>query len=154
MKGLASDEKDAVPPKATKDKSSKARRPQPLIKLVMRRSLFSFTFQYACIHALCTQPKKMSTHLYYTYIVSLASALSIISVFARALSSTWCFCPLFTGWKVLSEVSLDLYYMQQHGLFRRWEKVVRLHSHLVYRTLMKELKLILFQKTVTHTIQM
>lgn len=36
--------KDGLPPKSAKDKSKKARRPQPLIKLVMRRyrsSLFS-----------------------------------------------------------------------------------------------------------------
>ncbi|KAK4382845.1 Serine/threonine-protein kinase STY13 [Sesamum angolense] len=38
VKDSSSEEKDAVPSKATKDKSSKTRRPQPLIKLVMRRS--------------------------------------------------------------------------------------------------------------------
>ncbi|KAF3616363.1 putative protein phosphatase 2C 47-like [Capsicum annuum] len=37
-KDLNSESKDATPSKSSKDKSSKTRRPQPLIKLVMRRS--------------------------------------------------------------------------------------------------------------------
>ncbi|KAL8462763.1 hypothetical protein ACS0TY_033692 [Phlomoides rotata] len=52
VKGLASEEKDTVPPKATKDKSSKTRRPQPLIKLVMRRLESSFrSFSRPVLHA-------------------------------------------------------------------------------------------------------
>lgn len=39
VKDSGSDSKDANPTKPSKDKSSKSRRPQPLIKLVMRRSL-------------------------------------------------------------------------------------------------------------------
>ncbi|KAI3447278.1 hypothetical protein Pfo_003943 [Paulownia fortunei] len=50
VKDLSSEEKDAVP--AKKDKSSKARRPQPLIKLVMRRLESSFrSFSRPVLHA-------------------------------------------------------------------------------------------------------
>lgn len=44
LRDSTSDEKDAAPAKATKDKSAKTRRPQPLIKLVMRRLYSSFSF--------------------------------------------------------------------------------------------------------------
>uniref|UniRef100_A0A5B6YHF8 SH3 domain-containing protein n=1 Tax=Davidia involucrata TaxID=16924 RepID=A0A5B6YHF8_DAVIN len=44
--------KDSLPPKATKDKSQKTRRPQPLIKLVMRRLESSFrSFSRPVLHA-------------------------------------------------------------------------------------------------------
>ncbi|KAK9268777.1 hypothetical protein L1049_000539 [Liquidambar formosana] len=44
--------KDALPPKASKDKSQKTRRPQPLIKLVMRRLESSFrSFSRPVLHA-------------------------------------------------------------------------------------------------------
>lgn len=44
--------KDGLPPKATKDKSPKTRRPQPLIKLVMRRLESSFrSFSRPMLHA-------------------------------------------------------------------------------------------------------
>ncbi|KAI4311803.1 hypothetical protein MLD38_036669 [Melastoma candidum] len=47
-----SDGKDALPPKPGKDKSSKAKRPQPLIKLVMRRLESSFrSFSRPVLHA-------------------------------------------------------------------------------------------------------
>ncbi|KAL8036593.1 hypothetical protein ABFX02_12G168900 [Erythranthe guttata] len=52
VKDLSSEEKDAVLPKASKDKSSKIRRPQPLIKLVMRRLESSFrSFSRPVLHA-------------------------------------------------------------------------------------------------------
>ncbi|KAI4371226.1 hypothetical protein MLD38_019488 [Melastoma candidum] len=51
-KDLISDGKDALPPKPGKDKSSKAKRPQPLIKLVMRRLESSFrSFSRPVLHA-------------------------------------------------------------------------------------------------------
>lgn len=37
LKGSSAEPNDSLPPKATKDKYQKTRRPQPLIKLVMRR---------------------------------------------------------------------------------------------------------------------
>ncbi|RVW55070.1 hypothetical protein CK203_067062 [Vitis vinifera] len=44
--------KDGLPPKATKDKSQKTRRPQPLIKLVMRRLESSFrNFSRPVLHS-------------------------------------------------------------------------------------------------------
>ncbi|XP_047970034.1 uncharacterized protein LOC125213496 isoform X1 [Salvia hispanica] len=52
MRDSTSDEKDAAPSKATKDKSAKTRRPQPLIKLVMRRLESSFrSFSRPVLHA-------------------------------------------------------------------------------------------------------
>ncbi|KAL1568103.1 hypothetical protein AAHA92_03507 [Salvia divinorum] len=52
MREMTSDEKDAAPPKTTKDKSAKTRRPQPLIKLVMRRLESSFrSFSRPVLHA-------------------------------------------------------------------------------------------------------
>ncbi|KAH6798551.1 SH3 domain-containing protein [Perilla frutescens var. frutescens] len=52
VKDSGSDEKDAGTQKATKDKSSKTRRPQPLIKLVMRRLESSFrSFSRPVLHA-------------------------------------------------------------------------------------------------------
>ncbi|XP_057981027.1 uncharacterized protein LOC131166454 isoform X2 [Malania oleifera] len=46
------DSKDGLPPKATKEKSQKTRRPQPLIKLVMRRLESSFrSFSRPVLHA-------------------------------------------------------------------------------------------------------
>lgn len=40
--------KDAPPPKPAKDKSQKTRRPQPLIKLVMRRSFSLLSLNECC----------------------------------------------------------------------------------------------------------
>ncbi|XP_042034645.1 uncharacterized protein LOC121781034 [Salvia splendens] len=52
MRDSNSDEKDAAPSKATNDKSAKTRRPQPLIKLVMRRLESSFrSFSRPVLHA-------------------------------------------------------------------------------------------------------
>ncbi|XP_073043882.1 uncharacterized protein [Primulina eburnea] len=52
VKDSGSEAKDAVPPKSSKDKSSKSRRPQPLIKLVMRRLESSFrSFSRPVLHA-------------------------------------------------------------------------------------------------------
>ncbi|KZV39204.1 hypothetical protein F511_29570 [Dorcoceras hygrometricum] len=52
VKDSGSETKDAVPPKSSKDKSSKSRRPQPLIKLVMRRLESSFrSFSRPVLHA-------------------------------------------------------------------------------------------------------
>ncbi|KAK6126643.1 hypothetical protein DH2020_039619 [Rehmannia glutinosa] len=52
VKDLTSEEKDIVQPKGKKDKSSKIRRPQPLIKLVMRRLESSFrSFSRPVLHA-------------------------------------------------------------------------------------------------------
>ncbi|KAK6152133.1 hypothetical protein DH2020_014768 [Rehmannia glutinosa] len=52
VKDLTSEEKDTVQPKGKKDKSSKIRRPQPLIKLVMRRLESSFrSFSRPVLHA-------------------------------------------------------------------------------------------------------
>ncbi|KAM3374782.1 hypothetical protein P3S68_013496 [Capsicum galapagoense] len=51
-KDLNSESKDATPSKSSKDKSSKTRRPQPLIKLVMRRLESSFrSFSRPVLHA-------------------------------------------------------------------------------------------------------
>lgn len=52
VKDSGSEAKDAVPPKSSKDKSAKSRRPQPLIKLVMRRLESSFrSFSRPVLHA-------------------------------------------------------------------------------------------------------
>ncbi|EPS74325.1 hypothetical protein M569_00428, partial [Genlisea aurea] len=52
MKDSSLGENNAAPPKSAKDKSSKARRPQPLIKLVMRRLESSFrSFSRPVLHA-------------------------------------------------------------------------------------------------------
>ncbi|KAG8376312.1 hypothetical protein BUALT_Bualt09G0050200 [Buddleja alternifolia] len=52
VKDSSSEAKDAVPSKASKDKSSKTRRPQPLIKLVMRRLESSFrSFSRPVLHS-------------------------------------------------------------------------------------------------------
>ncbi|KAL3622785.1 hypothetical protein CASFOL_033393 [Castilleja foliolosa] len=52
VKDLTSEDKDAVPTKAKKEKASKTRRPQPLIKLVMRRLESSFrSFSRPVLHA-------------------------------------------------------------------------------------------------------
>ncbi|XP_073149287.1 uncharacterized protein [Henckelia pumila] len=51
-KDSGSEAKEAVPPKSSKEKSSKTRRPQPLIKLVMRRLESSFrSFSRPVLHA-------------------------------------------------------------------------------------------------------
>ncbi|KAL9259304.1 TSET complex member tstB-like protein [Drosera capensis] len=51
-KETAAEVKDLVPPKTSKDKSKKTRRPQPLIKLVMRRLEGSFrSFSRPVLHA-------------------------------------------------------------------------------------------------------
>ncbi|CAI9099008.1 OLC1v1035752C1 [Oldenlandia corymbosa var. corymbosa] len=52
VKDTKSESKDNAPPKSSKDKSSKTRRPQPLIKLVMRRLESSFrSFSRPVLHA-------------------------------------------------------------------------------------------------------
>ncbi|RAL48180.1 hypothetical protein DM860_005604 [Cuscuta australis] len=52
MKETKPESKDTVPPKSAKDKSQKTRRPQPLIKLVMRRLESSFrSFSRPVLHA-------------------------------------------------------------------------------------------------------
>ncbi|KAL6496434.1 hypothetical protein OROGR_029692 [Orobanche gracilis] len=52
LKDLTSEDKDTVPTKAKQEKSTKTRRPQPLIKLVMRRLESSFrSFSRPVLHA-------------------------------------------------------------------------------------------------------
>ncbi|XP_010247384.2 PREDICTED: uncharacterized protein LOC104590415 [Nelumbo nucifera] len=52
LKETSVESKDSLPPKPSKDKSQKSRRPQPLIKLVMRRLESSFrSFSRPVLHA-------------------------------------------------------------------------------------------------------
>lgn len=60
--------KDAIPPKPTKDKAKKTRRPQLLIKLVMRRFTLLFTVSFFLI-------KQM---WFYVVIVFLWSMLTLL----------------------------------------------------------------------------
>ncbi|KAG6386921.1 hypothetical protein SASPL_152101 [Salvia splendens] len=60
VREMTSDEKDSAPPKTTKDKSAKTRRPQPLIKLVMRRLESSFrSFSRPVLHAVSRVVQEM-----------------------------------------------------------------------------------------------
>ena len=97
--------KDALPPKPSSEKVSKSRRPQPLIKLVMRRcmmfpSLFFLLFLlFIFLLSRC--------HLHF---------VSDIILF-----------PL--DWRALFVVSLVLCFMQQQELFRKWEEAGQQHIH-------------------------
>lgn len=79
--------KDGLPPKATKDKSQKTRRPQPLIKLVMRR------FKSISVFSLCSWQKHLCLWDYfYIWILKVGSALEFCQL---QLKISYCnFCKL------------------------------------------------------------
>lgn len=106
--------KDALPPKPSSEKpASKARRPQPLIKLVMRRFMECYILS----------PKYISK---FSLFVNCNSSLLTCFFFPLLFSF---FFFHFKDWRALSVVSLALCFMQLQELFWKWEKAGQQHMH-------------------------